>query len=157
MSPSPKKSDAERKRQQRAKTRESEKLFNDLLDPMPDHIRESAVETGGNISKLEKTEAWERAPVYLVKHDKEDGPDATPYVDNDRHMAKPVSAASQARREEKTHRIYELRMEYPELWGERDKARIISARETAAGRPISVRTVQKYFAEYRALGRADAK
>jgi sRNA-binding protein len=105
----------------------ADKLVNDVLGPVPEHLRDLNLD--GNICDQMDTEAWERAPAHLVKHDKEDGPDAMPYVDKDRHRAKPVSAASEARKSEKDLQKSALKAKYPARWGKRGQAKVIAGLE----------------------------
>lgn len=125
-----------RRRNERIRTEQAAQFVR-RVGPTPGYAKKST----GRIKETEKTPA-EKAPPHMAFHDISD-PDNAPEIDAEAQR-RLTDAAAEVRAENKKERSEELKDLYPKDW-KRGGAKRIASCEAEAGRPIDVRTVQRYI------------
>jgi hypothetical protein len=112
------------------------------LGPIPDYLKKYAAASQPKII-ADELQAWQKAPPHMVDYDLEDMWD-TPTVKSDAQR-QITDEAGKLRSEDRDDKLQELKALYPEDWKQRGGAKRIASFEAEAGRPIAVRTVQRYI------------
>ena len=125
---------AERRRVKRALRKAQDKHWAETMGSNPDHGRQWAE---SNIDLMIK-EAIDLAPRHMIDEDA--------IVVDKAKCANLTRSATQARSAERELRIAEIRLELPDIWGVRGKAKEVADEFfKRTGERWSVRTIQNYF------------
>jgi hypothetical protein len=126
------------KSQRRRRNERIRKEHAKRLGTAPDYVKKSNMQ----MKEIEKTPA-EKAPPHMVSHDISE-PDNVPEINEDAQRQLTEDAA-EVLADNKKEQVEKLRRRYPQDWKRRGGAKRIASFEVDAGRPIDVRTVQRYI------------
>jgi hypothetical protein len=110
------------------------------LGPKPDYAKNSTSKIKPITDELQP---WHKAPRHMVDYDVDDMWDA-PTIETAKHREM-TDAASEARGEKRANRSRMLKLRYPDDWSRRGGSKRIASLESEAGRPITVKSVQRYI------------
>jgi hypothetical protein len=133
---------SQRRRARERQQKELARQWQETMGPAPELPRDLEMLLGRNIPEQppEPINPWERAPSHMVDYDECPGLNAEA-------LARLSEKAGDRRTDERSQRINDLRLKYPNHWGKRGGAKYIALTESDTGDPISERTVLNYFKE----------